>query len=352
VEPASVIGLEFERPAIESLAPQAVRPAIDEHLSTLTRKHFIRLARSGPTGSVYRFHHHLVRGHGVQRLLKRTRAQLHIGFVRWADQVNADRDRAAEFQEILGYHLEQAFQYLRELGPLDPDGRSVGVDAAARLAGAGRRAFARSDMHAASNLLRRAAALLGEDPAGQLALLPQLGEALLELGEFAKAREVLDEAAASAQSLGNERLGVSARLIRMFVSCNSGEPGDWGAQALSLAEQAIPVLERSNSNDELAIAWRLIGFVHGVGASMSVPTRHAVTIWPMRARPAMPPGGAQRHGPGHRRDARPTAVPTAIAECEHAIADDLINRQVRAVIMCVVAQLRAMNGEFEEARRL
>ena len=60
-------------------------------------------------------------------LLKRARANLHLGFVRWADKVNADRDRALEFEEILGYHLEQAHRYLRELGPLDEAGVAIGT---------------------------------------------------------------------------------------------------------------------------------------------------------------------------------------------------------------------------------
>ena len=51
-------------------------------------------------------------------LLKRARANLHLDFVRWADRVNADSERGLEYEEILGYHLEQAHRYLRELGPL------------------------------------------------------------------------------------------------------------------------------------------------------------------------------------------------------------------------------------------
>ena len=160
VEPASVIGVEFERPAIEALAPDAVRPEIGKHLDTLARKHFIDLADAAQAETIYRFHHHLVRDTVYNGLLKRARANLHLGFVRWADKVNAERDRALEFEEILGYHLEQAYRYLGELGPLDEAGVAIGIDAAQRLASAGRRAFMRSDMHAAANLLRRASALL------------------------------------------------------------------------------------------------------------------------------------------------------------------------------------------------
>ena len=48
----------------------------------------------------------------------------------------------------------------------------------------------------------------------------------------------------------------------------------------------------------------------------------------------------------------PTPVPEAITECERIVAGGMADRQVQSVIMCVLAQLRAMNGEFEEARRL
>ena len=85
---------------------------------------------------------------------------MHVEFVKWADQVNAESDRGQEFEAILGYHLEQAYKYLGELGPIDEAGAAIGRDGARRLASAGRRAFAKGDMHAAANLLERAAALL------------------------------------------------------------------------------------------------------------------------------------------------------------------------------------------------
>ena len=63
-------------------------------------------------------------------LLKRTRAQLHERFVTWAERVNRERGREQEFEEILGFHLEQAFRYRTELGPLDDEGRDLGARAA------------------------------------------------------------------------------------------------------------------------------------------------------------------------------------------------------------------------------
>ncbi len=117
VEPASVIGLEFPQTALESLAPPAVRTELPAHLGTLTRKQFIRPAQSTDADLIYRFHHHLVRDTVYNGLLKRARANLHLEFVRWADRANADSERGLAFEEILGYHLEQAHRYLRELGP-------------------------------------------------------------------------------------------------------------------------------------------------------------------------------------------------------------------------------------------
>ena len=155
VEPAAVVGVTFPQQAVEALAPVLLRPTITNHLSTLRRKQFIDPASSNDPEGDFRFHHHLVRDTVYNGLLKRARATLHTEFVRWQDRVNAESERGLEFEEVLGYHLEQAHRYLSELGPLDEQGVAIGMDAAGRLSRAGVRAFARGDMHAAANLYRR-----------------------------------------------------------------------------------------------------------------------------------------------------------------------------------------------------
>ena len=129
-------------------------------LTALSRKHFIRPATTVDSESRYRFDHHLVRDTVYNGLLKRARATMHTEFVKWADQVNAESDRGQEFEAILGYHLEQAYKYLGELGPIDEAGAAIGRDGAQRLASAGRRAFQRGDMHASANLYSRAIKLI------------------------------------------------------------------------------------------------------------------------------------------------------------------------------------------------
>jgi tetratricopeptide (TPR) repeat protein len=353
LEPAAVIGLEFPHVAVETMVPEAIRQTLGGHMDSLEKKHFIRPAHKEHGELLYRFHHQLVRDTAYNGLLKRNRANLHLAFVRWADGVNADRDRALEFQEILGYHLEQAHRYLKELGPLDEAGIAVGIDAAGRLSGAGRRAFARSDMHAAANLLGRAAALLPKESRERLGLLPELGEALMELGRFEEARAALADAIALAGQVGDETAEIAALLVDMFVRLYSGEAGDWAAEALRTAEAAIPTLQAAGAHNTLATAWRLVGFVHGV-AGRYRQANEATVHYMANARKAGNQRLVARSGMGLAMGALsgPTPVPEAIAECEGILAGGLADRQVQSVIGCVLAQLHAMNGDFNEARRL
>jgi tetratricopeptide (TPR) repeat protein len=258
-----------------------------------------------------------------------------------------------EFEEILGYHLEQAYRYLVELGPLDDRGHGIGKDGAKRLSSAARRSFIRGDIHAARSLFRRANALMKKDDPERLAMLPELSETLMQMGEFVDARLLLDEALTGALQMGDDRLAANARLTQMFVRLYSGEAGDWGTEAIKTAEAVIPILERHNASGELATAWRLVSFVHGVGGRYSQAVeaaKHVVT----HAREAGNVRLVARSGMGFAIGALlgPTPVPEVIRECERIIAGGLIDRQVESVILCVLAQLRAMRGEFDNARDL
>jgi len=352
-EPAAVIGLEFPQSAVQALAPPPLRDGIEVQLTALSRKHFIRPATTVDSESRYRFDHHLVRDTVYNGLLKRARATMHTEFVKWADRVNAESDRGQEFEAILGYHLEQAYRYLGELGPHDDAGVTIGRDGSRRLASAGRRAFGRGDMNAAANLLRRAVSLLPAADPARIALLPELGEVLIELGNFGEARTVLEEAEAEAERIENRRVAVSARLFRMRVRLFSGEPGDWGQATLRMAEDAIPLFDSEQAHHELARAWRLIALVHGIAARYGQST-DAVTRSMTHARLAGDERLIARNATGLASSTLlgPTRVPEAIAVCEQMIAAGLDDRQAESKILCMLAQLHAMNGEFDESRAL
>ena len=121
IEPAAVIGQIFVRDAVAHLTLDSVGDAVSGHLVTLTDKQFVRPDTSRQAEEdAFRFHHILIRDTAYEGVLKRARATLHARFVEWADGIN--REGAVEYEEILGYHLEQAHRYLSELGPLDERG--------------------------------------------------------------------------------------------------------------------------------------------------------------------------------------------------------------------------------------
>jgi class 3 adenylate cyclase/tetratricopeptide (TPR) repeat protein len=351
LEPAAVAGLTFPRAAVTELVADGDREHVPERLSSLERRRFIRshAAVMGDPNS-FQFEHILVRDAVYRRLLKRTRAQMHERFVAWADRVNGDR--AAEYAEITAYHLEQAHAYLAELGPLDDHGRELGHRAGERLAGAGQRAFARGDMHAAAGLLRRAVGLMPELDADRLALLPDLGEALMDLGEFAEADRVLAGAVAAAQATGDHRLAAEAQLGRLLVQLY-GEEGEWGGRALREAERAVRIFELVGDQVGLAKAWRIIGSVHATALEYG-PATAAVERAVACARLA----GDTRQ---ERRNLGaltmacvfgPMPVPEAIERCREIEAASGGDHRTEGLALCAAAQLEAMRGSFDEARAL
>ncbi len=354
VEPAAVIGLEFVQSALASLAPEAVRGALGSHLGALASKQFISPASAHSTDPRFRFYNYLVRDTVYNGLLKRARANLHLEYVRWADRVNAESDRGLEYEEILGYHLEQAYRYFGELGPLGLTGEEIGRDAAKRLSSAGRRASARGDVHAAANLYRRAIALYTPDDLQRLELLPSLGEALTGVGDFAGAKAALEDAVSRADAGGNLRVLYAARLNLMLVRLFSGDQkGAWSEQALELANESIPALEFEDAHKELAIAWRLIVLVHGIAGRYSL-VAGAVQKSIAHAKRARNQTLISRNGVVLAVSAvlGPLPVPEAIAQCEQLVTDSQSDRQVEAIALCALAQLRAMQGELEVARLL
>ncbi len=117
IDAASVIGLVFARSAVQELVAEPIRDRVDAFLDALAGKQLVRSDRLLLDGEdAFRFQHILIRDAVYHALLKRNRASLHERFVDWGERVNRSRDRT-EYEEILGYHLEQAYSFLSELGP-------------------------------------------------------------------------------------------------------------------------------------------------------------------------------------------------------------------------------------------
>jgi class 3 adenylate cyclase/tetratricopeptide (TPR) repeat protein len=154
MERGAVQGALFHRGAVHELADEGAGEELDAHLVGLVRKELIRPERGPlPADDAYRFRHLLIRDVAYDGLPKETRAELHLRFARWV----SEHAQIIELDEIVGYHLEQAATYRRQLGRPDP---GIDRDAAGRLTAAGESAAARDDLPAAVNLLERALALL------------------------------------------------------------------------------------------------------------------------------------------------------------------------------------------------
>ncbi len=136
IQRASVVGKVFWWGAVTELSPEDDRPRVGSNLQTLLRKELVHPDRSGFAGEdAFRFSHILVRDAAYGSMPKRSRADLHQRFAGWLERKAGDR--IAEFEEIVGYHLEHAYRYEAELGPVDDEARAVAEAAAERLAAAG-----------------------------------------------------------------------------------------------------------------------------------------------------------------------------------------------------------------------
>jgi class 3 adenylate cyclase len=192
VEAAAVVGRSFSGGAVLELVGGDDREELDGRLGALVAKQLIEPDGSRFAGeSTFSFNHILVRDVAYQGILKGQRSELHASFAAWLERVAGER--ANEYEEILGYHLERSHRYLAELGPLDERGRELGTRAAARLGSSGGRALARGDIGPAVNLLERAVSLLAEDDPLRRDLTVKLGIALAESGQLSRADALLHD---------------------------------------------------------------------------------------------------------------------------------------------------------------
>jgi len=352
IERAAVEGKVFHRGAVAALAPDPLRARVGEQLLALVRKELIRPERTSFAGDdAFRFRHILIRDAAYDALPKELRAELHERFADWLEKQAGDR--AGEYEEILGYHLEQAWRYRGELGPLDEHGQAVAERAGERLAAAGKRAFTRGDMQAASSLLARAAELLPREGAQHMSVLVALGAALEATGELTRATVVLDEAVELALRTGDTRIELRARLERAALALvMSGEREQPHSEAAELAEQAIPVFEAAQDHEGLARAWEMIGNRHWsachYGARAEALERalvHAERAGDRRLEAEIYQGLGLSIGSG------PAPLSEAIDRCEQLLARAHGHPALEAAVRGPLAVLYAGRGRFDEARR-
>jgi class 3 adenylate cyclase/tetratricopeptide (TPR) repeat protein len=347
IECAAVIGKEFYAGAVRDLLPEHLRGEALDLIRSLIRKELVRADRSMVPGEeAFRFRHILIRDAAYNAIPKERRAGLHEGFAAWIGRVGGER--AEEQDEIVGYHLEQAFRYREALGPLDDEARVLARRAAARLAAAGSRALGRHDVVAVANLLGRAEALLDPAEGERIALLPNLAFALWESASTDASKAVMSEALSRAEQRGDPEILANVTLMRWFLEDDYEGAHD---RVRSDAEQAAAVFERSANEAGLARAWHLVGSVEwdlGQAGKQLAALERALEH-------------AQRAGdPFETAEILlsvtaaivrgPTPVPAGIDRAERIIEQYPANRGAEAYMRHALAHLRARLGEFDAAR--
>ena len=343
----SVEGVVFHRDAMRELAPAALSNVVDSTLTALVRRDLIRPDRSS-FGDGYRFRHILLRDAAYRSLPKETRAHLHERFADWLEDVA--EGRIDEFEEIAGYHLEQACLYLGELGRAG-DGAELAVRGSERLESAARRALRRADRAAAVTMLERALALAWDDPPRRAELLPELGAVLIECGRLSDADAVLGDARETAAAAGDDTAAARALVQDQFLRLQLGESA--AAEASSVVERVLPVFSAARDERGLCTALRLRAWHNWIAAQADA----AVTAWEEAV------GHARAAGLEHERIEilgwiasasffGPTPVAEAIRRCEAIRAEVEGNLVAVADVLQPLAGLHAMEGRFDQAREL
>jgi DNA-binding SARP family transcriptional activator len=335
LEHASVEGRSFHRGAVAALmGADALAPA----LTALARDQLIQADRPAHPGEdAFRFAHALIRDVAYAGLPKRRRADLHERLAAWL------LERPEPEDEVVGYHLEQACGYRAAL--------EVGVDgelaaaAAGRLASAGQGMLRRGEAAAGAGLLERAAALLPGD--GEL--LRTLGAALFDAGRLADAEPVLADAIERARAAADQQSGLRARVELEFVRLHA-DPAAGTESAQRVADEALASL---TDDPGRCRAWRLRAWIAWIESRSAA----AVAAWREAAEHARAAGEERDvlEIAGWRTSAAafgPMPVPDAVAECERLGGEVAHSPFATAITQRPLALLRALTGDFTEARRL
>jgi class 3 adenylate cyclase/tetratricopeptide (TPR) repeat protein len=348
IQRAAVMGREFYRDALEHLSVATI-PRLEDDLRSLVSKQLIQRVGAGFGGSeTYRFFHLLTRDAAYASVPKETRADLHEQFAGWLEA--AAGTRSTEYEEIIGYHLEQAVRHLRELGRLDGRDSVLGTRAGRWLSAAGRRSLARDDMSAAANLLERAAVMLQSADPERPALLRDLATALVARGRFEDAERALSQANESARLAEDHALADLAALDGHFIRLQT-QPDRAFEEVKRATDDAYRAFSEAANDIGLARVWRLRAELDWMACAYGRTTEaldralyHAHHAGEVREESAITIWLAACLALG------PTPAGGAVARCHELLDQTRGSRRVEAAVCTVLAYLSAMAGAEVDAR--
>jgi class 3 adenylate cyclase/tetratricopeptide (TPR) repeat protein len=351
LERGAVFGQVFYLEAVEALSSEELRPRILEGLETLQVKRLVRPDSSPFIGDdAFSFAHLLVRDATYHAMLKRVRADLHERLGEWL--LRRAADRLNEYEEIVGYHFEQAYRYRSELGMIGEHEAAMAGRAAELLSSSGSRALERGDRRAAIHLLSRAEALLSPDRPERIRLLPDLGAALAEAGEFDRADLLFNDAIDRAVAQGDQGVEFHARLERFRLRAMS-EPEGASDEAFRVVHEATSVFDRLNDALGLARVDDIVGHTNMSQGRVGL----AEEAWERAVLHARSAGSWREESMclswlALAATFGPTPAHQAIGRCEEIFQQARGDRTIQAFVLDARSALEAMLGRFEEARSM
>ncbi len=342
LELGAVEGEVFHRLAVRALASdERLKTELDSRLAGLVRKELIRPhppTIGGDDG--FRFRHMLIRDAAYDGLPKATRGRLHERFARWLEE---NVRELVELDAIAGWHLEQTVRYRQDLG--QPGEQALARAAADHLHAAGQRARERSDAPAAKNLLQRALALAPPDDARYDQIAMDLVEQLIQVGELARADELLSA------TEDHSDAGALAKLARLEWMLRIRPPS-----ATATIEAELPgILEYfGRAGDERSLARaHVVAFHRYWYQGLASLARAQARLAAQHARNANDEGLRERAIEWYLwalTYGRETA--SAIAEQLEAIAHEQPGPYLAASIDQGRSEVARLDGRFSDARQL
>jgi DNA-binding SARP family transcriptional activator len=341
---ASVVGRTFDVQTVEALGSHTNADDVATSIAQLVRKDLVRPART-PDGEGFRFRHVLIMNATYETLPKRARAAMHERVAdRMQDMAGA---QSAAYDEIVGDHLARAAGYLEEIGPRDEHLAELRQQAGSHLAVAGSRAFARGDMPAAVTLHGRAVDLLADDAPERLAILPELGQAFVEVGPASEADRVFDEAIALGTERGDLHAVADALLFRF-------ESELWRGlfDRVRVSETLARELIERHPNDGFVQqrCWSILGIWAPTWAEADASTQRAMDF-------AEQIGDAKGRNENFQMMSGLLASGPGSAEEGLAISEDFLARAAgdpvteAAIVVNARVQLLGMTGRMQDGRR-
>lgn len=346
---ASVVGVTFSVRALTALVPDQARPFLGRHLRSLEHKELVRRSRRPFLGAPARSFRHVLIQHAAYRsMTHRTRAELHARFAGWLE--TEAPTSPVDSDELIGFHFEQAHRHRRDLGLADQRTSDLAERAGERLTVAGLRAYRRLDIAGAQNLLARARSLLPADHPQRRAVMVHLAEGYPVLGRHAEADAVLTELLEEVTAAEDRRLEQKLRLERARVRLFLG-PDPVSLDAIRQeAEQARATFEADGDHAGVATALFVLGLVRrreGAISAFETIARQGLAA-AQRAGHAREEAGA-RWNVAWAVQAGTTPVREAIQMCTDLLP---LEDTVHPGVLCELASLHAMLGEYDEARDL